>query len=230
MKNYLIGLISLAIVVSEVLLMVNKVAGFLMYSVLFLGSLIIFSKQEKLDNFGKLAVFLLVLPVLRIAQLFVVFDSFWTTAIVYYLMFFLAAFYSFKFKEDPGYSVNGLWLLVLVVPLSLGIGFVGSVFLDIEPSLGILVMLPLVVFAEELLFRGLIQRTAEHEFGSVIAVIGTSLLYALFGLSFGTSAFVFFLVFSVVAGAVYSFSENLYLTLVLNFIVSLMVFVVPKFS
>ena len=227
MKKYLLILLSLSVFLSEIILRINETAGFFLYSFLIAGCLISLAKAESLDNYGKLIVVIMILPIIRIVELFIVFEFFWKTFMVYFILLFLVSFYSIKFKINPGYTKKKLFLLPLVIVLGVSLGFLGNL-LGFEKYFGLIFLIPLIAYSEEVLFRGLIQNFIEKSYGVGISIVFTALLYGIFSLSFGFPVLVIFFI-SLIISFVYSFTRNIYLTIAMNMIFHLFLFVLPKF-
>jgi len=228
MKKYLLILFGLSVFLSEIILRINETVGFFLYCFLIAGCLISLAKAEFLNDYGKLIIVFMILPIIRIVELFLVFDFFWKSFIIYYILFFLVVFYSINFKINPGYTKKKLYFLPLVILISVCLGFIGNLF-DFERYVGIIFLIPLIAYSEEVLFRGLIQNFVKRNYGVLSSIIFTALLYGIFSLSFGFSGvFVIFLI-SFVISLIYNFTRNIYLTITMNMIFHLFLFVLPKF-
>lgn len=229
MKKYLLVLLGLSVFLSEVILSINEVAGFLLYGFLISGCLIALSKTESLNNHAKLIIVFMILPIIRIAELFVVFEFFWKVLIVYLILFFLVSFYSMRFKINPGYIKEKLWLLPLVIVFSAFLGYIGNVFFSFEGYSKILLLIPLIAYSEEVLFRGLIQNYARKSYGAVASVLFTALLYGIFSLGYGFPAVLFIFLTALIICLVYNYTKNLFLTIAMNLILHFFLFVLPQF-
>ncbi|WP_367277968.1 CPBP family glutamic-type intramembrane protease [Flavobacterium sp.] len=162
---------------------------------------------------------------LRIFEIFIPFNFFWRTLIFYYLLFFLANFYLFKFKINPGYTKKFIFLLPLGILFGISTGFLGNYFFEITKNSSLLFIFPIMVFAEELLFRGLIQNLIKKSYGRFLAIIFAALIYGIFCMGFGFKIAVFFFAINFMICLVYDFSENIFLTFVINLIFNLFLFV-----
>ena len=228
MKKYLLVLLSLSMFLSEIILRINETAGFFLYGFLIAGCLISLAKAESLDNYGKLIIVFMILPIIRIAELFIVFEFFWRIFIVYYILLFLVSFYSIKFKINPGYTKEKLYLLPLVILLGVSLGFIGNLF-GFEKYAGLIFLIPLIAYSEEVLFRGLIQNFIEKSYGIFPSIFFTALLYGIFSLSFGFPAVLFLFFTAGIISFIYYFTKNIFLTIAINLILHLFLFVLPKF-
>jgi len=225
MRKYLLILLISTIFLSEIILRVNEIAGFIFYISLITGVLISFHKAESLDDYGKLAVIFTIIPILRIAELFITLEFFWKTLIFYYLLFFLVTFYSIKFKINPGYTKKGLILMPLVIFLAISLGYLGNAFLNLDKYIGLLALLPIIAYSEEVLFRGLIQNLIKKIYSPLTSILSTALLYGIFSLSYSFSAIIFFFITALIISLVYNYTKNIFLTITINLILHFFLFV-----
>jgi membrane protease YdiL (CAAX protease family) len=231
MKKYMLILIGACFLLSEIVLKVNPALGFISYSILIGGCLISLAGEEKLGEQGKLMIVLMILPIIRIAELFISFEYFWRSFAVYYILFFLVVFYSLKFKINPGYTKKNLSLLFAVIPAGIILGFGGDALLsDIVKYPGFLFLLPVIAFSEEVLFRGMIQNLAEKSYKGFMPILFTSVLYAIFSLGYGIPVALFLLTVSFITGIIYHNTKNIFLTIILNMIVQFCLVVMPRIS
>jgi membrane protease YdiL (CAAX protease family) len=225
MKKYLLILIGIALLLSEIILSVKPEFAFITYSVLIGGCLIALSNEETLNNSGKLIIFSMILPILRISELFLNFSFIWNTAIIYLILLFLVTFYSFKFKINPGYNSKFLILIPIVIILGITLGVLGNFLFEFEKLPELILILPILVFSEEVLFRGLIQNFIQKEYSGFTAVVFTSLIYGIFSIGFGFPALWFIFIISLIMSLIYAMTKNIYFTMVFSFIIHLFVFV-----
>lgn len=225
MKKYLLVVLGLSLLLSEIILMVNPTWGFVFYGLLISGCLITLSKTDVMDDYGKLIITLMILPTIRIAELFIGFDFLWRSFMVYYVLFFLVTFYAIKFKINPGFTKK--WILFLPVVIVIGVlfGVLGGNLVGSEKYAGFLLLLPVLVYSEEVLFRGLIQNFTRESYGAVASVLFTSVLYFIFSLSYGLPIALLLFFVSLSACIIYHFTRNIFLTMVLSFGVHLFMFV-----
>jgi len=233
MRNFHNYLVLIVILLCEILLVRNVTISFLMYSFLVTGVLLSLSYQKQesgeLNNSGKLLLVLMIFPIVRIVELFLSLDFFWKTELVYGLMLFLGVFYLIKFKIDIGVRKN-LWLTPLVICLGMLLGFIGNVFFDFPKYSGILFLIPLIGFSEELLFRGLIQNLTEKNSGVLSSIFLTSVLYGILHLSFGISLALVFFVVSLVICFVYYLTRNIILSSLMNIVIASLFLGFPQIS
>ncbi len=228
MKKAWLFLLVLVLLLSELVLKINASMGFLLYIGLITGVLLALHKAESLDNNGKLMVILLILPIIRISEVFLDFSYLWRTLIVYYALLFLACFYCFRFRINPGYTRRNLALLPLVILLGIVLGVLGNFLLDFGKNIGVLALIPAIAFSEEILFRGLIQKLIKTEHSAFFSILLTAIIYSIFSLSFGFPAVLFVFIVSLIISLVYNFTENIFLAIAINMLVQAFVFVLPK--
>lgn len=224
-RIFLLMVIS-SIIITEIILRINETAGFVFYLFLITGVLLAFSKIEHSINSKNLTIILLILPVLRIAELFIRFDFFWKALIFYYFLSFLVVYYSFEFRIKVGYTKKWLSLLPLVIILAVLLGVLGNSLLGFHKSLTFLIILPVLVYSEEVLFRGMIQNLAGNEFSYFFSILISAILYGVFSSTYGFYAFIFFFALAFITGLIYSITRNIFLTLTMSFIVNLILFVI----
>jgi len=225
MKKYPLVLLSLSLLLSEIILKINSTAGFVFYCALITGCVIALSKAESLDNQGKLMIVFMILPTIRIADLVIGFDFLLRSFIVYNILLFLVIFYCVKLEINPGYTKKKIALLPIMILIGIVFGLFWNNFFFTEKWIGYLFMLPVIVYAEEVLFRGMIQNLIGREYNGVSAVFFTSLLYWIFSLSYGLAISLFFFAVSLVLCLIYQRTKNIYLTMALSFVVQLFVLV-----
>jgi membrane protease YdiL (CAAX protease family) len=225
MKKYLPILICLSFLLSEIILKVDATFGFFCYATLITGCLIALARQEELDIYSKLMVVLLILPMMRIAELFVKFDYVWRSFIIYYVLLFLVLTYSSRFKINPGYTKKGLILLPLVIFFGITLGIIGNGFSDKYNYL--IFVLPIIVFSEELLFRGMIQNLIREGYGNRASMILPALLYAVFSLNFTIPVIFILFIASLASSAIYHYTRNIFLTISLSLTVQFFLFILP---
>ncbi len=217
MRKYLLVLLSLSLLLSEIIIRISPVFGFFLYSSLIAGCLISFSKAEKLEDYSKLAIVLMILPIIRIAELFIGFDFLWRSISVYYVLCFLVTFYTIQFKINPGYTKRRLYLLPLVILAGVTLGFIGNLF-PFEKYSGFLLLLPIIAYSEEVLFRGLIQKLINNSYGGFSSIFFTSLLYSIFSLGYGLPIALFLFFVSLISCLIYHYTKNIFLTIAINLI------------
>ena len=151
MKKYILWLLALSLLLSEIILQFSPAFAFVCYCILIGGCLISLSLKESLDNYGKLLVFFMILPIIRISGLFLQFNFILNSLILYYILLFLVVFYLIQFKIRLGFSSKLLFSLPIVLIFSCVVGFLGNFLFSFEKSFWFLSFLPVIAFSEELL-------------------------------------------------------------------------------
>jgi membrane protease YdiL (CAAX protease family) len=229
MKKYPPILIGISFLLSEILLKVDTTLGFFCYVILVTGCLIVLSRQEILNVYSKLMIVMLILPIMRIAELFVNFDYLWRSLVVYYVLLFLVLVYSKKFKLNLGYTKEGLIFLPLVIIFGIVLGLLGNGIIA-QKYAGFILLLPIVVFSEELLFRGMIQNLAKEGYGNHVSIILPPILYAIFSINYALPVVFLLFIASLAASIIYNRTKNIFLTMTLNLIVQFLLFILPTIS
>ena len=223
MKKSVIILGILMIILTELLLLLDLEVGFYAYLIVISVIFLFLSGESVLGKDVKIFLFLLILPIARISLFFVDFGYYWNVLIFYSIILFLSVYYIFELRINPGFIRKNLALFPLIIFLAIIIGFVSGIFVGF-PSMVLIALLPLSVFAEEILFRGLIQNFLRKEFSPVYSIFFTALIAGIFAASQGVSFFIVFFLFSLFNGIVYNSTENLYLTIIFNLVFSVILF------
>ena len=168
----------------------------------------------------------MIFPMIRILELFLKLNNYWTISVVYYLFLFLSLFYFIKFKFDFKVKKKNLLWLILCIILGVLFGLFGGKVFIIEKSIWYLTIIPLIAFTEELFFRGMIQKLINKSYGFSYSVILTSLFYGVASLSFGLEFILFFILFSLVCSIVYDLTENLWFCMIINAMIHVFLFVI----
>ena len=182
------------------------------------------SRAEKLDGAGRIILIFMIFPVIRIAELFLSFSLFWNVLAVYLILLFLSSFYMFKLKIDPGFTKKKLSWIPFVIFISAGVGYLGSLFFEFGKYSELIVLIPLIVYTEEVLFRGLIQNSVQEKYGINKAILFTTILYAIFSLSLGIPLMLFMVSVSIIMSLIYAHTKNIFLTIIMSLIVHVFLF------
>jgi membrane protease YdiL (CAAX protease family) len=228
MNKNLTILIGISIFLIEILLKVNPVYGFLSYAILITACLLAISRLDHRDKYEKLTVVLLILPMLRIAELFINFDYTWRSCIIYYLLAFLVMVYIFKFDLHPGYTKKNLIFLPLAIITGVVLGLLGNNFNNGYPEL--LPFLLIIVFSEELLFRGMLQNLVKEVYGSAVSVIAVPLLYTVFSLNYTLPALGIIFLASFASSLFYHYTKNIFVSFALSLSFNFFMFIYPVIS
>lgn len=197
-------------------------------TVTMLAMLLLFAVQSK--RWRELAIAIAILPVATMINLSLPQVNDFSQAIVFYnAILFLTLVYRFLFTLDAPTKRTSLGLkaYALLIPLMIVAGqafgaIAFGLFHSDYPFAGIpLPMASMCIiffaFAEEMLFRGLIQQRAAHVLHPVLAAVLSAGLYALFSISLGSVAgFVFALATGAALSTVYFYKENVILTTTMN--------------
>jgi membrane protease YdiL (CAAX protease family) len=224
-KIFFIFLVA-AFLFAEIILTFNETLGVLLYALLV--GLILFDLEdyEHLIHSDKLLVFLAIVPIARIGEFFIDFNFFWKAAVFYFAISFLVIYYTRSLKINPGYKTGNLWFFPLSIIIGIALSYIGSLYFGFEKNFELIFILPFIVFSEEILFRGMIQNYAKKSYGSLFAIITTSILFAIFSLSFGFKFSIFMFAANLIMCLIYDQTENIWLTIPINLCINLFLFVI----
>lgn len=224
MKKYILLLLSAVLLLSEIMFQIEPKIGFLSYAVLIGGCLISLAKADSLNNSGKLIIIFMILPIIRIAGLFIEFDYLWNSLIVYYFLCFLVFYYLAKFDIKLEFKWKKWYFLVLGVIIALGLGVLIKILFEVESVSEIVFLLPVMVLSEEVLFRGMIQNLVNKTNGPFVSVVFTSIIYGIFSLGLGVPLALVMFFASLIMCLIYYYSKNILFTIVFSLIFQLVVF------
>jgi membrane protease YdiL (CAAX protease family) len=206
----------LGIFVSELIFQWNQTAGFVIYAVLLGVVLVTMEKDITLDKSEMLLIFLMIVPIARISELFLPFSPLWKIFAFYAVIAFLAIYYGAKFWIKSGnVKFEDLSYPLVIAILSVFAMAGAEYFFGMKNS----IVIPLVFFiayAEEILFRGEIQSLTSEKYGPVYGVFFTSLLYGIFTISYGFPVYIFAFIASIILCVTYQYTKNIYLTFIIN--------------
>lgn len=222
-RNFIIALVGLAIV--EYLLSSFPVIGFFVYAI-FVGVVLVMMENEvQHTKEEKLLIFLMILPICRLAEIFLNLNFFWSTLIFYLILAGLTIFYSIKFwyrvRKNP-FVGNPTYFLISLGIAGIAWGAAKYAF-NLDYST-IVFLIPIIAYAEEIYFRGGFQNMANEWFGN-FSILLTAFIYAAFSLSYG---FVYALIAffaALVLSSLYHITKNIYLSYVLNIVFHVLIFV-----
>ncbi|MFH1310796.1 MAG: CPBP family intramembrane glutamic endopeptidase [Nanoarchaeota archaeon] len=229
MKKYLLILLILCLLLSEIIINVSPVPGFFLYILLITGCLIVLSKEGTLNDYGKLIILFMILPIIRVIELFVNFDYPIKAIVVYLILFFLVLIYSIKFRISLGNMKRGLSFLPLTILLGGALGIAGSWLFGLKGYSELFFILPIIAFSEELLFRGGIQSLIKKNYGIFSSIIFPALLYGIFSLGFGYKIAIFMFLANLLMCFMYNKTENIWVTIPINFFLNLFLFTITIF-
>ena len=157
MKKHFAVFVILILILSEILLNINEIIGFILYGCLIALCLLSLSHTKLLNEYGKLIIVLMIVPIVRIVELFLSLEFFWEVLISYSILLFLSFYYSVRFKLDHGHKKEKLGWLPLAVIIGIDLGLLGNFFFSFEKYSWLIYLIPLIAYSEEILFRGMIQ-------------------------------------------------------------------------
>lgn len=225
MKKHFAVFLILVLILSEILLNVSEVIGFILYGFLVALCLLSLSHTKLLNEYGKLIIVLMIVPIVRIVEMFLSLGFFWEVLISYCILLFLAFYYSVRFRLDHGHKKEKLNLLPLAVIAGGILGLIGSYFFSLEQYKWVIYLIPLIAYSEEILFRGMIQNLVKKGYGTFLSVLIPALLYGIFSLSYSFLFALFMFFAGIVLGVFYNRTKNIFLTITINLILHFCLFV-----
>ncbi|HNZ52351.1 MAG TPA: hypothetical protein PLU55_04875 [Candidatus Pacearchaeota archaeon] len=221
-RNFIIALVGLAIV--EYLLSSFPTIGFFVYAV-FVGLILILMENEvKHTKEEKLLIILMILPICRIAEIFLNLEFFWSTLVfylfiigvtLYYVIKFWLRFEKTPFIGNPTYFFGALGIS--------GIAWAVSKYLFNWEFSGIVFLIPLIAYAEEIYFRGTFQNLANEWFGN-FSILLTAFVYNIFSISYGFTYVLIAFSAALILSSLYHITKNIYISYVLNIIFHVLLF------
>jgi membrane protease YdiL (CAAX protease family) len=132
-------------------------------------------------------------------------------------------YYSIKFKIKTRPFIGNPVYFVLVLLLAGAASLVGKQVFHWGFA-NLILLIPIIAYAEEIFFRGGFQNLTEEWFGS-FSILFTSFIYAAFSISYGFSFVLLAFFGSLIISTLYHFKKNLYISFVLNIVFHVLVFV-----
>jgi len=228
MEKAIVGIFALFVLLNEIILKYDSNIGAVMYLALMSLALIILSRQDILDKVSQMIIILLVVPLVRIAGLFIDLPYIWKISVGSGILLFLGLYYFYKFDLDIGNFSKHLGILPIVLCMGAVIGIFGNFLFSGSGSLILIAILPLVVFSEEIFFRGLIQNSIEKSCGVFYSLVIPSVIYGALSIYLGVGLAGLFFLVSFLSGIIYFSTKNLFLSVVFNLAVSVFIFVIPS--
>ncbi len=223
MKEISFGWAIIGLFFVELLLNLSYGFGLFLYAV-FVGIVLISMENEiYIKNEEKLLILLMILPISRLGSLFLKFDFFWNTMILYIFLIFLTIYYGLKFRIKSKPFIGNPFYFIGIILISGTISLISKYIFNFKFS-EILFLIPIIAYSEEILFRGGIQNLTQECFGN-LSIFSTSLIYGIFSMNFGFEFFLIAFGFSMISGLFYHFSKNLYITFILNVIFHAIIFI-----
>ena len=211
---------------NEIILKYSADIGVLMYLALMSVALLILARGEDLDGVGVMVIALLIVPLVRISELFLDISFIWKVFVGHVILLFMGYYYSVRFGIDLGENLKGFFVFPLVIGIGALLGMLGGV--GVEKNLGLLMVLPLVAFSEEIFFRGLMQNLIGKRCGVIYALVFPAVIYGVMSIGLGYWLASLFFIMSFLSGVVYLSTKNVFLSIVLNLVFSVFVFVIPS--
>jgi len=218
----------LFVFLNEFVLRLSVGAGVTMYLILMSAGLFLLSREDDINDIGKMIIAFLAVPLVRIAGLFVDIPYIWKILLGGGILLFLGLYYLYKFDIYIGDVSKNLWMIFLVFCVGLLFGILGNIYIGYEHDLALIMVLPFVVFGEEIFFRGVMQNTVEKSCGFTFSLIVPALIYAALSSYLGIGLAIFFFFVSLFSGLLYASTRNVFLSITLNLVVSAFIFVVPN--
>jgi membrane protease YdiL (CAAX protease family) len=228
-KRYLPIIMIPSLLLFEIILKVDPTIGFFCYTILITGCLIILENQERLNLPNKLMIIILILPMIRIAELFIPLEYMWKTLIVYISLLFLSFIYSVKFDINPGFKKKGIRLLLFSVIFGFVFGTIGRSMANWNYH-SLIFIIPLIVFAEEIFFRGMLQNLTQEIYGKKFSIIFPSILYVIFSLNYTVPVIFLFFLVSLASSFIYYYTKNIFLPIGLSLTFHFFMFIAPIIS
>lgn len=208
----------------ELMLNMFYKVGFLLYAV-FVGVVLILMENETyITKDEKVFIFLMIIPITRLAEVFITFDFFWRTLIFYLFIIFLVIYYSVKLQVNSKPFIGNPGYFIGIALLAGGAGIIGKYVFEFQFA-SLIFLIPIIAYGEEILFRGGIQNLTRESFG-MVSILFTSFLYATFSMNLGFLFFGVAFLASLIISAIYHFTKNLYISFLLNLIFHVVVFVI----
>lgn len=224
MEKRIVLFLVFVLILTEILLNLNETVGFILYISLIALGLLSLSQLTSLNEYGQLLIVFMIMPIVRVAELFIWLNFFWELLITYSILLFLSFYYSVRFKFDHGHKKEKLRLLPLAIIIGVIFGILGNFFFTFYEYSWSIYLIPLIVYSEEILFRGIIQNLLKKTYGISASIIISALLYGIFSSGYGTLFALFMFSAGIVIGLIYNHTKNIFLAVIINFILHLFLF------
>ena len=205
--------LAFALIMSELSFILNQNLGFAFYIAMISGTLIALAYADKLKDEGRLMTLFMIVPMFRICGMFLNFDFFFRALTGSYLLVILILAYSIKLKINPGYTAKWLWMAAITAIIGLASGFILNSLINFNKDIRLIMILPVLVFAEEVYFRGMLQQEVEKQNGLIIGIVINGILYGIYSLSFGWQIALVFFGVGLVCGALYGLTKNVFVAM-----------------
>jgi membrane protease YdiL (CAAX protease family) len=219
----------LFVLLNEIIMGFSENIGAFMYLVLMNMVLFVISRRGNLVDVDHMIVIFLIVPLARIAGLFMDVSYVWKMFLGYGILLFLGMYYLYRFDVDIGKSGRCLWVLPIVVFCGIVAVILGNVGFAVDGELILIMFLPLVVFSEEIFFRGLMQNLIKKCCTNFYSIFVPAVVYGALSLYLGVWLAVLFFFVGTFSGLMYSYTRNIFISVAFSLAVSVFVFVVPGF-
>jgi membrane protease YdiL (CAAX protease family) len=204
------------VLLAELMLKIDSRITFLLYFVVIVFFLFALSKTMSLSREGELASIFLIIPIVRVIQLFLNIDFFWNNLILYTCFLYLAIVCVTRFDLKEGFTTYKGHFVIYGLLIGIILGLFSSELLLVEKKGSLLYLLPLIVFAEEIFFRGVLQTFIEEKYGRIIGMVFVSVIYGFLCLNQGNLFALLFFVFYLAGSILYTETRNLFATVGLS--------------
>lgn len=218
----------LFVLLNEIVIGFNSEIGAIMYLVLMSVALFILSKQENLDDTGKMIVIFLVVPLIRIVSLFLDISYIWKLTFGYGILLFLGMYYLYEFNIDIGNIKEYFWMLPIVIFIGAVVGVFSNIMFANDGNLLLIMILPLIVSSEEIFFRGLMQNSIRKSCSLIYSIIIPAVIYGALSFYLGLGLAVLFFFIGIFSGLLYLFTKNIFLSIAFNLVISTFIFIIPN--
>jgi len=198
--------------------------GFLLYAIFVGIILIIMEREHSMNKDEKIFIFLMIIPISRLAEVFITFDFFWRTLVFYLFIIFLVIYYSIKLKVKSKPFIGNPIYFIIIALISGACGIIGKYAFNFKFA-ELIFLIPIIAYGEEIFFRGGLQNLTRENFGAV-SILFTSFLYATFSMNLGFGFFIIAFGVSLVISTLYHFTKNIYLAFILNLLFHVGVFII----
>jgi len=228
------------IVLAEILILLNRYISLLLYSVVILAVLFYLTITRGVYR-CRSAISILLLPILRFVNLstpvFFPYTIYWLPIV--YLPIFLSIYTIIRALdlkiEEIGFSLKKLYIYI---PFGVIIGFLFAIveFKILKPNNLIpipgltgfltlfIVMFMFVAFAEELMFRSVLQTSFEKDFGLIKGLILAAGLFAIVHIKYGLLEFVFTFFAGLIIGYLFQKTRSLPFVVMIRGTADVMIF------
>jgi membrane protease YdiL (CAAX protease family) len=229
MKRLIVLGFALFVLLTEIIMGISENVGAVMYLVLMNVVLVIISRRGSLVAVDHMIVIFSIVPLVRIAGLFMDISYIWKMLLGYGVLLFLGMYYLYEFNVNIGKSGRCFWVLPVVVFCGAVAGVLANVGFAGDGVLVLIMLLPLVVFSEEIFFRGLMQNLIKKCCGNFYSILVPAMAYGALSFYLGAWLAVLFFFVGIASGLMYLYTRNIFVSVAFNLAVSVFVFVVPGF-